>query len=105
MLNSLCEKVAEMSDFQRKTLAAAVRYAQPQGVYQVNRVAEELSQFEFTPGVSTPEEYGRSPTTTHSSEAGSSLNKSRYFKLRGGKENEIRHDDYQERRYYPARGV
>ena len=59
MLNSLCEKVAEMSDFQRKTLAAAVRYAQPQGVYQVNRVAEELAQFEFTPGVSTPEEYGR----------------------------------------------
>ena len=58
-LNSLCEKVAEMSDFQRKTLAAAVRYAQPQGVYQVNRVAEELEQFEFTPGVSTPEEYGR----------------------------------------------
>ena len=59
MLNSLCEKVAEMSDFQRKTLAAAVRYAQPQGVYQVNRVAEELAQFEFTPGVSTLEEYGR----------------------------------------------
>ena len=58
-LNSLCEKVAEMSDEQRKTLAAAVRYAQPQGVYQVNRVAEELEQFEFTPGVSTPEEYGK----------------------------------------------
>ncbi len=59
LLNSLCEKVAEMSDFQRKTLAAAVRYAQPQGVYQVNRVAEELEQFGFTPGVSNAEEYGR----------------------------------------------
>ena len=59
-LNSLCEKVAEMSDEQRKTLAAAVRYAQPQGVYQVNRVAEELEQFEFVPGVSTPKEYGKS---------------------------------------------
>ncbi len=58
-LNSLCEKVAGMSDFQRKTLAAAVRYAQPQGVYQVNRVAEELEQFGFTPGVSNAEEYGR----------------------------------------------
>ena len=59
MLNSLCEKVADMSDIQRKTLAAAVRYAQPQGVYQVNRVAEELEQFEFVPGVSTPKEYGK----------------------------------------------
>ncbi len=59
MLNSLCEKVAEMSDEQRKTLAAAVRYAQAVGVYQVNRVAEELEQFEFTPGVSNAEEYGR----------------------------------------------
>lgn len=58
-LNSLCEKVAEMSNEQRKTLAAAVRYAQPQGVYQVNRVAEELEQFEFVPGVSTPKEYGK----------------------------------------------
>ncbi len=59
MLNSLCEKVAEMSDEQRKALTAAVRYAQPQGVYQVNRVAEELEQFEFVPGISTPEEYGK----------------------------------------------
>ena len=58
-LNSLCEKVAEMSDEQRKALTAAVRYAQPQGVYQVNRVAEELEQFEFVPGISTPEEYGK----------------------------------------------
>ncbi len=58
-LNSLCEKVLPMDIHAQKALSAAVLLAQPVGAYQLCKIAKEMGQFEFIPGVNTPEEYGR----------------------------------------------
>ena len=58
-LNRICQLIKAMPPLERKKLDAAVMMAMPHGADEVCRLAENLEQFDFVPGVKTPEEYGR----------------------------------------------
>ena len=40
-------------------LSSAVLFAEPQYVFEMRNLAENLDQFDFIPGIKTAEEYGR----------------------------------------------
>ena len=58
-LNRLAQVVDRLLWDQRMKLGAVVAMAEPVNVRQLRQLAENLDQFEFAPGVRSPEEYGR----------------------------------------------
>ena len=58
-LNEMCRSIHQLSHVDRAKLDAAVEYARAKTASQIRQVAEHLDQFDFAPGVHTPEEYGR----------------------------------------------
>ena len=58
-LNQMCQAVMALSAPEQKKLEAAAMLAMPHGPEEVRRLAENLDQFGFVPGIKTPEEYGR----------------------------------------------
>ena len=58
-LNRLCQAIAPLNDTGMEKLNAALLLVEPSGVSAVCRLAEHLEQFDFVPGIQTPEEYGR----------------------------------------------
>ena len=58
-LNRLAQAVDRLSWDQRMKLGAVVAMAEPVNARQLQQLAENLDQFEFAPGVRSPEEYGR----------------------------------------------
>ena len=58
-LNDLAEAVDKLTEEGRKKLGAVVELASPENAAQIRHLAENLDQFDFAPGVHTPEEYGR----------------------------------------------
>ncbi len=57
--NQMCQAVKALSAPEQKKLEAAAMLAMPHGPEEVRRLAENLDQFGFVPGIKTPEEYGR----------------------------------------------
>jgi len=51
--------IAELDDSDMEKLCAAAEYIRPGSASALRELAERLDLFEFCPGVSTPEEYGR----------------------------------------------
>ena len=58
-LNRLCRAIDPMNDADTEKLNAVVLMAEPGDMMAVCQLAENLEQFDFVPGVQTPEEYGR----------------------------------------------
>ena len=58
-LNRLAQAVDRLSWDQRMKLGAVAAMAEPVNTRQLRQLAENLDQFEFAPGVRSPEEYGR----------------------------------------------
>lgn len=58
-LNALCAAYGKLSPDDQEKLRAVVALAQPEDAAELRRLAENLDQFDFVPGVRTPEEYGR----------------------------------------------
>ena len=58
-INSLCQTVLPMNGKQLEKLAAAVLLAEPEGVSEVRRLAENLDQFDFIPDIHNATEYGK----------------------------------------------
>ena len=58
-LNRLCRAIDPMGDADTEKLNAIVLMAEPEDMMAVCQLAENLAQFDFVPGVQTPEEYGR----------------------------------------------
>lgn len=58
-LNGLCRVIETLDTAQREKLDAVVLMARPWFAWEVRQLAENLDQFEFTPGVQTLEDYGR----------------------------------------------
>lgn len=55
----MCRSIHQLSHVDRAKLDAAVEYTHAKTANQIRQVAEHLDQFDFAPGVHTPEEYGR----------------------------------------------
>lgn len=58
-LNDLCAVITPLDPKERTKLEAVVAMAAPNSASQITHLAENLDQFDFVPGVHTPEEYGR----------------------------------------------
>ena len=58
-LNRMCRAIAPLNDADTEKLNAAVLTAETSGIISICRLAENLEQFSFVPGVQTPEEYGK----------------------------------------------
>ncbi len=58
-LNRLCRAIDPMKDTDIEKLNAVVLMTETSGAHSICRLAENLDQFDFVPGVQTPEEYGR----------------------------------------------
>ncbi|WP_300756167.1 hypothetical protein [uncultured Oscillibacter sp.] len=58
-LNRMCHVIEPLKDADIEKLNAVVCMAEPGDVMAVRQLAENLAQFDFVPGVRTPEEYGR----------------------------------------------
>ena len=58
-LNELSLAVNRFSDADQKKLGAVVAMAKPECAVQIRHLAENLDQFEFSPGTHTPAEYGK----------------------------------------------
>ena len=58
-LNGMCRAIAALPDDEMEKLSAAVQLARPEWACEITEIAKNLDQFEFAPGVKTPEEYGR----------------------------------------------
>ena len=58
-LNRLAQAVDRLSWDQRMKLEAVAAMAEPVNTRQLRQLVENLDQFEFAPGVRSPEEYGR----------------------------------------------
>lgn len=58
-LNELVQAVTKLSDNDRKKLGAVITMAEPECASQIHHLVENLDQFDFTPDVHTPAEYGR----------------------------------------------
>ena len=58
-LNRLCWAITPMEPNRLKKLRAAVSLAEPEAADEIIRLAKNLDQFDFTPGVQTPAEYGK----------------------------------------------
>ena len=58
-LNELCRAIEPLDTAEMEKLDAVVLMAEPESAGEVRRLAENLDQFEFIPGVETLEDYGR----------------------------------------------
>ncbi len=58
-LNRLCRVIAPMKEAEMEKLNAVVLMAETSGTVSICQLAENLDQFDFVPGVQTPEEYGK----------------------------------------------
>ncbi len=58
-INDLCAVITPLDPKERTKLEAVVAMAAPNSAAQITYLAENLDQFNFVPGVHTPEEYGR----------------------------------------------
>lgn len=58
-LNDMCAVIMPLDPKARTKLEAVVAMASPNSASQITQLAENLDQFDFVPGVHTPEEYGR----------------------------------------------
>ena len=58
-LNGMCRAIHAIFPTDRDKLDAVIDFARPECASQIKRLAEELPLFDFVPGVSSPEEYGR----------------------------------------------
>lgn len=58
-LNRLCQAIKPLSKADTEKLNAAALLADTSGISALCQLAENLDQFDFIPGVRTPEEYGR----------------------------------------------
>lgn len=58
-LNRLCACVQKLSHVEYPKLQAALLLARPSDVVEARHLVEQLDLFDYIPGVSTPEEYGR----------------------------------------------
>ena len=58
-LNELCAAVDSLDRLALAKLGAAVQFAKPESAAQIQRLAENLDDFDFVPGAATPEDYGR----------------------------------------------
>lgn len=59
VLNDMCAVIMPLDPKDRTKLEAVVAMAAPNSASQITQLAENLDQFDFVPGVYTPEEYGR----------------------------------------------
>jgi len=58
-LNRMCRAIEPLNDADMEKLNAVVLTAEPGDIMAVCQLAENLDQFDFFPGIHTPEEYGR----------------------------------------------
>ena len=58
-LNRLCQMCSNFKEQDFKKLGAVCQMAKPECAANLLQLAENLDQFDFAPGVHTPEEYGR----------------------------------------------
>ena len=58
-LNRMCRAIEPLKDADIAKLDAVVLTAEPGDIMAVCQLAENLDQFDFVPGIHTPEEYGR----------------------------------------------
>ncbi len=58
-LNRLCRAIAPMKETDMEKLNAVVLMTETSGAVSICRLAKNLDQFDFIPGIHTPEEYGR----------------------------------------------
>ncbi len=58
-LNRMCQAITALDHGERVKLDAVIEMACPEYPEQIVHLAENLEQFSFAPGISTPEEYGR----------------------------------------------
>lgn len=58
-INKLCSAYQELDKGYREKLAAVFQMAKPVDISQAQNLIEQLDLFDFIPGISTPEEYGR----------------------------------------------
>lgn len=58
-LNRMCRAIKPLKDADIEKLNAIVLAAEPGDMMAVCQLAENLDQFDFVPGIHTPEEYGR----------------------------------------------
>lgn len=57
--NRMCQAIAPLSEAEYEKLNAVVLMAEPGDMMAIQQLAENLDQFDFIPGIHTPEEYGR----------------------------------------------
>jgi len=57
--NRMCQVIAPMGEAELEKLDAVVLMTETSGTVSICRLAENLDQFDFIPGVRTPEEYGK----------------------------------------------
>lgn len=57
--NQMCQAIQPLSEADMEKLNAVVCMAEPGDMTAVQQLAENLDQFDFIPGIRTPEEYGR----------------------------------------------
>ena len=58
-INRLCASFQELDDGGRQKVEAALQMASPADITQARNLLSQLDLFDFVPGVSSPEEYGR----------------------------------------------
>ncbi len=58
-LNRMCQAIAPLGDAELEKLNAVVLMTETSGAVSICRLAENLEQFDFVPGVHSPEEYGK----------------------------------------------
>lgn len=58
-INKLCICYQELDEGYREKLTAALYMAKPSDISQAQNLLEQLDLFDFIPGISNPEEYGR----------------------------------------------
>ena len=58
-LNQMCKAIEDLSPGKYKKLNAVICFAEPEHPFQIEYLARNLAEFEFVPGVKSPEEYGR----------------------------------------------
>lgn len=58
-LNQMCRAIAHLGEADMEKLNAVVLMTETSGAVSIRRLAENLDQFDFIPGIHTPEEYGR----------------------------------------------
>ncbi len=58
-LNRLCIRFQELDDGNRQKAEAVLQMASPADLIQARKLLSQLDLFDFTPGISTPAEYGR----------------------------------------------